>query len=109
MMRNRMLLMWAALLLVGQPEVRAQADTTFLTLQECIRLARENGPLGAMARSMFESKRSSYRSFTAMLYPQLSLQGEAPGYFRSINPIILPDGSTVYTKLSEALLCLLMF
>lgn len=102
MMRNRMLLMWAALLLVGQPEVRAQADTTFLTLQECIRLARENGPLGAMARSMFESKRSSYRSFTAMLYPQLSLQGEAPGYFRSINPIILPDGSTVYTLQNQA-------
>ena len=94
--------MWGILLLLCPPASRAQVDTTVLTLQDCIRLARENSPLGVMARSAYESKNSSYESFRASLYPQLSLQGEAPGYSRSINPIILPDGSSVFTAQSQA-------
>lgn len=94
--------MLAVLLLLSQLSALAQVDTTFLTLRECIQLAREHGPLGMMARSMFENRRSSYQSFIATLYPQLSLQGDVPGYSRSINPITFPDGSTVFTPQSQA-------
>lgn len=80
----------------------AQEDTVTLTLQQCIRQARENGPSGAMARNAYESKESFYHSFTAANYPQLSLSGEVPGYARSINPIILPDGTTAFTPQSQA-------
>ena len=92
----------AVCLLLAPFVAPAQQDTTYLTLQECIRLAHENGPLGSIAHSTFESKRSAYQSFAATLYPQLSLRGEMPGYSRSIIPIVLPDGSTVFTPQSQA-------
>jgi outer membrane protein TolC len=80
----------------------AQVDTTYLSLQDCIRLARANGPLGAMARSAYDSKRATNKAFTASYYPQLSLRGDVPGYYRSINAITLPDGSTIFTPQSQA-------
>lgn len=101
-MRPKTLFLLAAFLLLRPMTASAQGDTAKLTLQECIRLARANGPLGVMARNTFQSRQSAYRSFIAGNYPQLSLQGEVPGYSRSIIPIILPDGSTVFTPQSQA-------
>ena len=101
-MRNRTRLTLAVLLILNASTVPAQVPPMALTLQECIRLARAHGPLGMMAQSAFESKRSAYRSFTATEYPQLSLQGDVPGYYRSINPIVQPDGSTVFTPQRQA-------
>jgi outer membrane protein TolC len=80
----------------------AQVDTTYLSLQDCIRLARANGPLGAMARSAYDSKQATNKAFTASYYPQLSLRGDVPGYYRSINAITLPDGSIIFTPQSQA-------
>jgi outer membrane protein len=89
------------LCVLGLSATFAQVDTTYLTLQDCIRLARESGPLGVMAHSAFENKASAYHSYSASLFPQLSLQGDVPGYYRSITPIVLPDGSTVFTPQSQ--------
>jgi outer membrane protein TolC len=80
----------------------AQTDTTYLSLHDCIRLARANGPLGSMARSTFDSKEAANKAFVATYYPQLSLTGDVPGYYRSINAITLPDGSTIFTPQSQA-------
>lgn len=101
-MKKKMLVLLAALPMLHAGRVSAQVDTLYLTLQDCIRRARENGPLGVMARSAFESKESSHESFIATFYPQLSLQGDVPGYTHSINPIVLPDGTTIFTPQSEA-------
>jgi outer membrane protein TolC len=90
------------LLVVMVREASAQVDTVSLTLQECIRLAQVNGPLGAMARSRYARDVSSYRSFSAKLYPQLSLEGDVPGYSRSITSVVLADGSTIFTPQSQA-------
>ena len=92
----------AILLCAGAGVSGAQVDTVYLTLQQCIRNARTSGPSGAMARSAYESKESGYHSFAAANFPQLSLSGEVPGYSRSIIPIILPDGTTVFTPQSQA-------
>ena len=91
-----------ALLAAGAVRLTAQVDTTWLTLQDCVRLARAQGPLGAMARSSWEGKEASHRSFTRGFLPQLSLQGDAPGYTHSINPVVLPDGTTMFVPQSEA-------
>jgi outer membrane protein TolC len=82
--------------------VVAQADTLRLTLPDCIRLAGEHGPLGVMAKNAYASKQASHRSFTSTFYPQLTMQGNVPGYTHSINPIVLPDGTTIFTPQSEA-------
>ena len=99
-MKNSALLLM--LLATGTARLPAQVDTTWLTLHDCVRLAREQGPLGAMARSSLEEKESTYRSFMRGLLPQLSLQGDAPGYTHSINPVVLPDGTTMFIPQSEA-------
>jgi len=101
-MRHMPRLTLLLLLVLDAMSVSAQVQSLPLTLQECIRLARANGPLGVMAQSAFESRRSAYKSFAAANYPQLSLQGDVPGYYRSINPIVLPDGSTVFTPQRQA-------
>ncbi|MCX6143087.1 MAG: TolC family protein [Ignavibacteriales bacterium] len=95
-------LLLGVLLLTGASRSEAQVDTTYLSLHDCIRLARANGPLGMMARNAYDNKQASYRSFTATYYPQLSLSGDVPGYYRSINAITLPDGSTIFTPQSQA-------
>jgi len=100
-----------ALVAAGALRLAAQVDTvspaagggtTWLTLNDCVRMAREQGPLGAMARSSWEGKEASYRSFMRGLLPQLSLQGDAPGYTHSINPVVLPDGTTMFIPQSQA-------
>ena len=101
-MKIRVLLVSGVLLSVCPVRVSSQVQPVALTLQECIRMAREKGPLGVIAQAAYESSRSSYRSFTAGFLPQLSLQGDVPGYYRSITPVVLPDGSTVFTPQSQA-------
>ena len=91
-----------ALLAAGTARLAAQSDTTWLTLHDCVRMAREQGPLGSMAMSAWEGKESAYRSFIRGFLPQLSLQGDAPGYTHSINPVVLPDGTTMFIPQSEA-------
>ena len=80
----------------------AQNDTTYLSLHDCIRLARANGPLGTIARSAYDSKLATNRSFLASYLPQLSLRGDVPGYYSSINAITLPDGTLIFTPQSQA-------
>ena len=101
-MKIRPHLLLSILLLFGASRSEAQVDTTHLSLQDCIRLARANGPLGAMARNAYDSRQASYRAFTAAYFPQLSLRGDVPGYYRSINAITLPDGSSIFTPQSQA-------
>jgi outer membrane protein TolC len=101
-MKTRPHLLLTILLLLGASRSPAQSDTTYLSLQDCIRLARANGPLGAIARSAYESKQATNSSFTASYLPQLSMYGNVPGYFSKINLITLPDGSSIYTPQSQA-------
>ena len=101
-MKCKTLLFPVVLQILNAYNISAQVEQTSLTLQDCIRLARANGPLGVMARSAYDSRQSAYESFAATFYPQLTLQGDVPGYTHSINPIVLPDGSTVFTPQSEA-------
>ncbi|MEW6511219.1 MAG: TolC family protein [Bacteroidota bacterium] len=101
MKRRDCLILLLSLYLAGGTAA-SQVDTLYLTLPQCIQHARARGPQGQMARSSYESKESAYHAFVATLYPQLSLSGDVPGYSRSINPIVLPDGSTVFTPQSQA-------
>ncbi len=91
----------AAACLACGPEALAQADTTRLTLGECIRIAQASGPRGTIARRGFEAERSRHHSLRATYLPQLSLQADVPGYYRSISSITLPDGSITFTPQSQ--------
>ena len=80
----------------------AQTDTLRLTLNDCIRMGQQNGPLASMARAAYSTKQHRYRSYTARLYPQLSLSADAPQFIRSINSITQPDGSSTFLQQKQA-------
>jgi outer membrane protein len=101
-MKAHTLLTLSILLVLWCGGSSAQVDSTYLTLQDCIRLAQTEGPLAAIAHSSYDAKRSRHASFTAGYLPQLSLQGDLPGYYSAINPIVLPDGTTIFTPQREA-------
>ncbi|HTY39412.1 MAG TPA: TolC family protein, partial [Bacteroidota bacterium] len=52
--------------------------------------------------SAYDVKQSTFSSFAATYLPQLSLRGDVPGYYSSINAITLPDGSSIYTPQTQA-------
>ena len=78
------------------------ADTLSLTLNDCIRMGQQNGPLASMARSAYSNDKHRYRSFTARFYPQLALTGDAPQFIRTISPITQPDGSSSFLLQRQA-------
>jgi len=80
----------------------AQQDTVTLALDTSIRTALQGGPSLAIARELFTSQRESYDSFRSLLYPQLSLQGQVPGFYRSISSVVQPDGTTKFYPQSQA-------
>ena len=73
-----------------------------LTLAETIIRAQERGPLAKMSRSAYRSRKATYSAFRASLLPQLWLNGVAPDFTRAINPIVQPDGTTLYVEQSQA-------
>ena len=64
-MRTRILLPFTLLLFGVNVAALAQVDTLYLTLRDCIRMAQEPGPLGAIAQHQAEAKKSRYASFRA--------------------------------------------
>lgn len=90
------------LLIVIPSLLRAQSDTVTITLDQCVRMALTQGPSVVVARETYTSAIASFNSFRSTLYPQLLLQGQAPGYSRSIATVIQPDGTTLFTPSSQA-------
>jgi outer membrane protein TolC len=72
-----------------------------LTLQECVRIAREESPLGLAARREYESAIFDYKAFEASLLPQIGINGNAPNFVQSINPITQPDGAIFFVPQSQ--------
>ncbi len=78
------------------------ADTISLTLNDCIRMGQQNGPLATMARASYNGKKHRYQSSVARLFPQLSLTADAPQFIRTINSITQPDGSSTFLLQRQA-------
>ncbi len=77
------------------------AQTQPMTLPQAIALAQQHGAAAETARNTLESARDRDRAFTAGYLPSLSLSGVAPSYTRLINPVVQPDGTTLYIPVRE--------
>ena len=97
-----MKLFFLLIVLIGPSLLRSQTDTVTLSLNDCIRMGQENGPLAAMARAAYSGKEHRYHSFTARFYPQLSLSADAPQFIRTISPITQPDGTSSFLSQRQA-------
>ncbi|HXC26073.1 MAG TPA: TolC family protein [Gemmatimonadaceae bacterium] len=85
-----------ALLFPGAVEAQALAGQHALTLQDAIAMAQRQGPDAQIARSARSGVRYRHDAFDARLRPQLFLQGTPVNLNHSINPIVLPDGTTQF-------------
>jgi len=84
--------------LTGSGQVR----TLNFTLDDVISLAREQSPMGIMARHRFRGSYWEYRTHKAKFRPSLSLEGTLPNLDRSIDIITLPDGDDAFVERSLA-------
>ena len=72
-----------------------------LTLEQVVERANQESHAAMAARSALEAARLRASAFDARLLPQISLNGMAPSYNKSISPVIQPDGSTAYLPRGE--------
>ncbi len=74
----------------------------YLTLEEVIRIAREQSPDALAARHRYRGSYWQHRSFKAGYLPDLRLDATLPNLNRNIQAITLPDGSDVFIRRSLA-------
>lgn len=77
-----------------------QTDTLTLSLMQTIKIAQRDGIDLRFADVSFQNNYWQYQAFLAKLRPQLNLRGEIPNINRSIEPIILPDGTEAFINRS---------
>jgi outer membrane protein TolC len=82
----------AALVLIGAP-LHAQQ----ITLQDAVERAQKESYQATTVSATRDAARARNSAFGARRLPQLSLQGTAPRYEKTITPVIQPDGSTNFT------------
>jgi outer membrane protein TolC len=89
------------LLIIGlNCPVFGQTDTLSLDLMQTIQIAQKDGIDQQFADVSFQNNYWQYQAYLARLKPQLNLRGDIPNINRSIEPIILPDGTEAFINRS---------
>ncbi len=83
-------------------DTAAASDSRFLTLEEVIKIAREQSPDAMVARHRYRGNYWQYRTFRAGYLPNLRFDATIPNLNRSISSITLPDGSDTFIRRSLA-------
>ncbi len=79
----------------------ALAQSVSLTLDDVVRLAREQSLAGKQAATLQKTSYWTFRTFMAGFKPQLSLSGSLPSFTRSFVQVIQPDGTIVFQPVSN--------
>ncbi len=78
----------------------SQQSTLSLSLDDVIKLAKDQSPMGIMARHRFRGSYWEYRTHIAKFRPGLTFSSVIPELTRSIDKITLPDGSDDFVERS---------
>lgn len=85
------------LLTVGtRAMARAGGDTVKLSLQQVVEMAKRNSIAAKQAVTQRETKYWQYRTFKSNYQPQLSLTGILPGYSKTTQQVLQPDGTVLF-------------
>jgi outer membrane protein len=74
-------------------------DTTRLTLQEVVELAKGNSIAAKQAVTTRDTRYWQWRTYKSNYEPQLSLSGNLPGYSKTSTPVIQPNGSILFQSI----------
>jgi len=78
----------------------SQQSTLTFSLDDVIKLAKDQSPMGIMARHRFRGSYWEYRTHVAKFRPGLTFSSVIPELTRSIDKITLPDGSDDFVERS---------
>ena len=98
----KIIFLFCLLIVVSLDRVWSQGDTLILSLDECLRIGTDQSPAVRQAR---ENLRSAYwtKALTyANLRPQVGINANIPGYNRTINQVLQPDGTFRFRTVSQA-------
>jgi outer membrane protein len=71
-------------------------DTVRLSLQQVVEMAKANSIAAKQATTVRETNYWKWRTFKSNYQPQLSLSGILPGYSKTTQPVLQPDGTIVF-------------
>lgn len=74
----------------------AGGDTVKLTLQQVVEMAKRNSIASKQATTVRETKYWQWRTFKSNYQPQLSLSGNLPGYSKTTQQVLQPDGTILF-------------
>ncbi|MEO7212605.1 TolC family protein [Mucilaginibacter sp.] len=74
----------------------AGGDTVRLSLQQVVDMAKGNSIAAKQAVTQRETKYWQWRTFKSNYQPQLSLSGILPGYSKTTQPVLQPDGTIIF-------------
>jgi outer membrane protein len=79
------------------------AQTQTITLRQAVEMAQRQGFQATAAAATRDAARARDNAFGARLLPQLALTSNATsyGFQRDIQPVIQPDGSTLFTPVEQ--------
>src|SRR5438552_2756156 len=88
------------LLLLCGLRVYAQdaGDTIHLTLQQVVEMAKEKSIAAKQAATLKETKYWQWRTYKSNYQPQLSLNGNLPGYSKTFTQVVQPNGSIDFQR-----------
>jgi len=93
--------LFVILVLVGSAGMLRAQDTLVLTLEECVRLAREVSVDALIAENQYNNAFWNFRSWQAARRPVLTLDGTLPRFDRTILAITQPDGSDLFIQRNQ--------
>ncbi|MCC8411255.1 TolC family protein [Mucilaginibacter sp. UR6-1] len=72
------------------------SDTIKLSLQQVVDMAKRNSIAAKQANTVRETKYWQWRTFKSNYQPQLSLSGILPGYSKTTQQVLQPDGTIIF-------------
>jgi outer membrane protein len=75
------------------------SDTTWFSLKQVVELAKANSIAAKQAGTTRETKYWQWRTYMSNYQPQLSLNGNLPGYSKTSTPVVQPDGSILFQSI----------
>jgi hypothetical protein len=87
------LLFIGCLLLCSSIQGYGQVDTLQLTLHQVVKMAKENSIASKQAATLKSTKYWEWRSYKSNYKPQLSLNGNLPGYSKTFREVLQPNGT----------------
>ena len=74
-------------------------DTMWFTLQQVVKMAKEKSIASKQASTLKETRHWEWRTYKSNYQPQLSLNGNLPGYNKTFREVIQPDGSIAFQRI----------